>query len=353
MAELNEKPWLLLIHNLPPKPDYFRVKIWRRLQRIGAVAIKNSVYVMPRSDQALEDLQWTLREITEGRGEASICDADFVDGLANAQVEALFKAARDADYAAISEAARELVRGPRSGSQRDRGKSDEREPAVARLRRRLGEVVAIDFFDSPGRQTADRLVASLEASFRDASSIRQASASLSLREYRKRIWVTRKGLHIDRMASAWLVRRFIDADAVFKFVSAGGYRPEKGEVRFDMFQAEFTHEGDRCTFEVLIHRMKLRDAALQSIGEIIHDIDLKDAKFDRQEAGGIDRVITGICRAYKDDDARMARGAALFDDLYASFVRKGRLSDLGEHAMGGTRASPSFATIATVIERRA
>lgn len=324
MAESNEKPWLLLIHNLPPKPDYFRVKIWRRLQRIGAVAIKNSVYVMPRSDQALEDLQWTLREITEGRGEASICEADFVDGLANDQVEALFKAARDADYAAIAEEARELVGGSRSGSEREREKRDELEPAVARLRRRLGEVVAIDFFDSLGRQTAEGLVASLEASLHDKPPIEEGSVSLPLREYRKRIWVTRKGLHIDRMASAWLVRRFIDPDAVFKFVPARGYRPEKDEVRFDMFQAEFTHEGDRCTFEVLLQHMKLRDAALQMIGEIIHDIDLKDAKFGRQEATGIDRVITGICRAYKDDESRLARGSALFDDLYASFVRKGR-----------------------------
>ncbi|MBF6571070.1 MAG: chromate resistance protein [Candidatus Binataceae bacterium] len=324
MAESNEKPWLLLIHNLPPKPDYFRVKIWRRLQRIGAVAIKNSVYVMPRSDQALEDLQWTLREITEGHGEASICEADFVDGLSDDQVEALFKAARDADYAAIAAESREFVRAARSGSERAREKNGELEPAVARLRRRLGEVVAIDFFDSLGRQTAEGLVASLEASLHDEPPIEEGKASLPVREYCKRIWVTRKGLHIDRMASAWLVRRFIDADAVFKFVPARGYRPEEDELRFDMFQAEFTHEGDRCTFEVLIDRMKLRDAALHAIGEIIHDIDLKDAKFDRQEAAGIDRVITGICRAYKDDEARLARGAALFDDLYASFVRKGR-----------------------------
>jgi len=324
MAESNEKPWLLLIHNLPPKPDYFRVKIWRRLQRIGAVAIKNSVYVMPRSDQALEDLQWTLREITEGHGEASICEADFVDGLSDDQVEALFRAARDADYAAIAEESRELVRASRSGSQHDREKRGELEPAVARLRRRLSEVVAIDFFDSLGRQTAEGLVASLEASLHDEPPSEEGSMSLPLREYRKRIWVTRKGLHIDRMASAWLVRRFIDPNAVFKFVSARGYRPEKDEVRFDMFQAEFTHEGDRCTFEVLLQHMKLRDAALQMIGEIIHDIDLKDAKFDRQEAAGIDRVTTGICRAYKDDESRLARGSALFDDLYASFVRKGR-----------------------------
>lgn len=322
MAESAEKPWLLLIHNLPPKPDYFRVKIWRRLQRIGAVAIKNSVYVMPRSDQALEDLQWTLREISDGRGEASICEADFVDGLSDEQVEALFKAARDTDYAAIAEEARELVRSSRSGSEHGRENRDDIEPAVARLRRRLGEVVGIDFFDSPERQAAEGLVAGLEARLRNEPPIAQGDASL--REYRRRIWVTRKGLHIDRMASAWLIRRFIDAGAMFRFVPARGYRPEKDEVRFDMFQAEFTHEGDRCTFEVLLARMSLTDSGLRALGEIVHDIDLKDGKFDRQEAPGIERVITGICRAYKDDELRLERGSALFDDLYASFARKAR-----------------------------
>src|SRR6266849_5585140 len=110
MAEERDTRWLLLIHQIPPKPDYFRVKIWRRLQRVGAVAIKNSVYVLPKNDQTLEDFQWTVREITEGGGDAWICEAGFVEGISSEQVEVLFRAARDADYAAISEEAKELAR---------------------------------------------------------------------------------------------------------------------------------------------------------------------------------------------------------------------------------------------------
>jgi hypothetical protein len=144
----------------------------------------------------------------------------------------------------------------------------------------------------------------------------------SLADYRKRTWVTRKGIHIDRVASAWLIRRFIDTDAEFKFVPARGYRPEKGEIRFDMFDAEFTHEGDRCTFEVLVGRLVPNEPALRPIAEIIHDIDLKDSKFERPEAAGIEALIAGICRAHKDDESRLARGSLLFDDLYASFVRR-------------------------------
>jgi hypothetical protein len=323
MVEPNARPWLLLIHNLPPKPDYFRVKIWRRLQRIGAVAIKNSVYAMPRTDQTLEDLQWTLREIKEGGGDASICEAGFLQGLSNDQVEALFHAARDADYAALAEEAKERLQQLPAGTAPAEDRVRELAADVLRLRRRLNEVVAIDFFDSLGRQSAEGLVASLEAGL-NPNAAGEDDAAPSAGEYRRRVWVTRKGIHVDRMVSAWLIRRFIDPEAKFKFVPARGYQPEKREIRFDMFEADFTHEGDRCTFEVLLNRLKLNAPGLRPIAEIVHDIDLKDGKFGRPEAPGIERLITGICAAHKDDETRLARGAALFDDLYQSFARRGR-----------------------------
>ena len=316
--------WLLLIHQIPPRPEYLRVKIWRRMQRIGAVAVKNSVYVLPKNEEALEDFQWVLREIVEGGGEGSICEADFVDGLSDADLEAMFRAARDADYSAVAEEARELnsalqVQGRNlEASVRARLEAD-----ITRLRRRLTEVVARDFFDSLGRQTAEGLVASLEARL-NPDAITESSTNPEAGEYQRRVWVTRKGIHVDRMASAWLIRRFIDPEARFKFVTARGYRPEKGELRFDMFEAEFTHEGDRCTFEILLQRLKLTDGALRPIAEIIHDIDLKDSKFGRPETPGIERLITGICTAHKEDEMRLARASAMFDDLYGSFSRRSR-----------------------------
>src|SRR5216683_1918421 len=152
MAEERETRWLLLIHQIPPKPDYFRVKIWRRLQRIGSVAIKNSVYVLPKNDQTLEDFQWILREITEGGGDASLCEAGFVEGLTDAQIESLFRAARDADYTTLAEDARDLAKRLKSRGGAD--SAGELEASVSKLRNRLSEIVAIDFFDSLGRQTA-------------------------------------------------------------------------------------------------------------------------------------------------------------------------------------------------------
>src|SRR6266481_6316553 len=179
MSEVRETRWLLLIHQLPPKPDYFRVKIWRRLQRVGAVAIKNSVYVLPRSDQTLEDFQWIVREIAEGGGDASLCEAGFVEGLSDSQIEALFRTARDADYAAIAEEARELGKKHRTRHS-DEETRDELEADASRLRKRLADVAALDFFDSLGRQTAEGLVSSLEARLRPADNgeLRESAKNL-------------------------------------------------------------------------------------------------------------------------------------------------------------------------------
>jgi hypothetical protein len=315
--------WLVLIHQIPPKPAYLRVKIGRRLQRLGAAAIKNSVYVLPRTDQAYEDFGWIAREVVEGGGEASVCEARFVDGLSDDSIEALFHAARDADYAQLASDARSLQASLRRAKKIDGRRREETEAALARLRKRLAEVVAIDFFGASGREIVEGLLEAI------AERIRNRSPGEAVRgpreqptEVRGRIWVTRKGVHIDRIASAWLIRRFIDPEARFKFVSGRGYHPEPDELRFDMFEAEFTHQGDCCTFEVLLQRFCLEDMALRSIAQAVHDIDVKDGKYSRQDAPGIERVVTGITLSKESDEARLALGSEVFDGLYEHFRRK-------------------------------
>ena len=145
---------------------------------------------------------------------------------------------------------------------------------------------------------------------------RERATTLRREEYRNRTWVTRSGVRVDRMASAWLIRKFIDPRARFKFVPAHGYQPQQGELRFDMFEGEFTHDGHLCTFEVLLDRFGLGDPALRVIAEIVHDIDVKDARYAREEAPGMARVVAGIAAAHADDEVRLERGAALFEDLY-------------------------------------
>jgi len=210
------------------------------------VPVKNSVWVLPYNDQAVEDFRWLLQEIVAGGGEASVFRGDFVDGLSDRDVEALFRKAGEP----------RAVRRTRTGRRRGR--------------------------------------------------------------MRGRTWVTRRGVFVDRIASAWLIKRFIDPAARFKFVAHEGYSPRKGELRFDMFEAEYTHEGDRCTFETLVRRFRLRDAALRAISEIVHDIDCKDAKFGRAEATGVERLLAGVARKHATDATRLRLGAAVFDNLYQS-----------------------------------
>jgi hypothetical protein len=187
-------------------------------------------------------------------------------------------------------------------------------------------VVGIDFFGADGRQAAEAALAGLEAQLlkpdTDGRPEERRMDEDGLRGLHGRTWVTREGVHVDRIASAWLIRRFIDAEASFKFVPSKGYVVQPGELRFDMFKAEFTHEGDRCTFEVLCERAGLKDPAVGMLGEIVHDIDLKDAKFGREETAGIAGLIGGIVLAHSDDEQRLARGAAVFEDLYRHFRSK-------------------------------
>ena len=316
--------WLLLVHQLPPKPAYLRVKIWRRIQELGAVSLKNSVYVLPAGEQAREDLEWLLGEIERGGGEGVICESSVVGGMSDEQVRGLFDAARDADYADITKELRKLAAAVKGGARRRSAAEPKAE--VAKLRRRFAEIGAIDFFSATGRLTAEALLSELEALVAEPPPARaeEAGAANTEPDLSGKVWVTRRGVHIDRIACAWFIRRFIDGAARFKFVAGKDYAPAPGELRFDMFRGEFTHEGDRCTFEVMLERTGLGDPALRAIGEIVHDIDLKDAKFGREQTAGIADVIAGACLTQEDDHARIERGGAIFDDTYELLRRKRR-----------------------------
>lgn len=323
VADAEAAGWLLLIHQIPPKPAYLRVKIWRRLQKLGAVPLKNSVYALPANDQAIEDFQWVRREIVADGGDATICAARLIDGLSDEQVRGLFVAARTAEYEAIVEEAQKLAASLPKDALPDPDAVAAADGQITRLKRRLRETEVIEFFATPTRNVAEVEVAALERRLhpRDARGRLAAFGAHRAAMPQNAIWVTRAGIHVDRIASAWLIRRFIDRGARFKFVDGKAYRPTEGEQRFDMFEAEFTHEGDRCTFEVLLERADLADPALQAIGEIVHDLDLKDAKYARPEAAGLENVLSGVSIAHKDDVIRLERGAAVLDDLY-EFLRR-------------------------------
>jgi hypothetical protein len=294
--------WLLLIHQIPPKPDYFRVKVRRRLHRLGAVALKNSVYVLPNTDDAMEDFQWLRRAVVDEGGEATLCTATFIEGVDDGEVEAMFREQADAEYEEIVDSARVAAVRPS-------------EADVRRLTRQLAQAKERDYFQALGAAAADRAVRELETAKHTPSRGGDGEAPLGA------TWVTRRGVFVDRIASGWLIRRFIDSQARFKFVAPEGYEPAAGELRFDMFDGEYTHEGEDCTFEVLAARFEVNDAAVRAIADIVHDIDCKDEKFAREETVGVASMIRGIAAAHADDATRMEAGAGIFDGLYAAFAR--------------------------------
>jgi hypothetical protein len=320
-ALLEKSRWLVLIHQLPKDPAYLRVKIGRRLARVGALALKNSVYVLPLGDAMAEDLQWVRREIVEGGGEATVLEAELVEGLSDDQIEARFRQAKAHEYGELLREAREL---PIASMGRRKRRISDAERAlaldsIARLERRVQELMATDFFGAPGRAAVTEFLHSLRAKAEPELAPSLPSAPPPPRG---RTWVTRTGIHVDRIASAWLIRRFIDPEAVFKFVPAAGYLPEPGELRFDMFAAEYSHEGDLCTFEVLCRRFEQAAPGLRALSELVHDIDLKDGKFGRPETAGLAAQLAGLVLLHRDDETRLVRGCQLFDELCAHFAAR-------------------------------
>lgn len=313
--------WLLLIHQLPREPAYLRVKIGRRLASVGAIALKGSVYVLPARDETAEDFAWIRKEILEGGGEATVVEADLVSGVSDAEVIARFRDAKDAEYAALGHAVDGVEVEPRG--RRVRPFSEEEKiaarAALRRIEAKIDDIAATDFFDAPGRAAVMQAIAARRAKLDPASACEAPSPPPALRG---RTWVTRSGMHVDRIASAWLVRRAIDPEATFKYVPHKGYVPLEGELRFDMQDAEYGHEGDACTFETLVTRFGLDEPGLSAVAEIVHDIDLKDGKFARPETAGVAACIAGLCRLSEDDDDRLARGTVIFDALLRAFARR-------------------------------
>lgn len=324
MAGQRANNWLLLIHHIPPKPNALRVKIWRRLQQIGAVAIKQSVYVLPATEQSREDLSWTLKEIVKGGGDGSISEVRFLEGLADKQIISLFQKARKSDYEKLIHDVHQLIATWSTDATDPRDPATKASVQVAKLQRQFNSIVGIDFFETPERGTADMLIKDLAASL-SGDGPAPAGGIDAIDALRGKVWVTRQNPFVDRLACGWLIRRFVDQNAVFKFVASDSYIPSPGEIRFDMFEGEYTHEGDQCSFEVMIKRFGLEAPGLPALAEVIHDIDLKDDRYKRPETDGLNALMTGLAASQPDDGERMEEGGRLLENMFAYFQhQKGR-----------------------------
>jgi len=326
--------WILFLPTIPAKPGSVRVRIWRRLQAIGAINLRGAVYVLPNREECVELFEWLARELTGLGGQASLCEGRFLDTASDDDIERRFVDARNADYEEVAVAARALaakVGARRVPADHIAGIAEHH----GRLAQRLAEIIAIDFVDAPGRVPAEGLIAAIARALPHGGKPAAQVALARVPRPSGATWVTRTGVHVDRIACAWLIRRFIDPQARFRFVAPSGHVPEPGELRFDMFEAEFTHVGDRCTFEVLVERMGLEDPALGALGEIIHDLDLRDGKFGRDETAGVRSTIDGICTVARDDGQRIAAASPMLDGLHSHFALQARRGARRVRSTGG------------------
>jgi hypothetical protein len=316
--------WLLFVHQLPSHPSNLRVRTWRRLQHLGAIPIKQAVYVLPDTPNAREDFEWLKTEVKATGGDASIFAADNIDAWSDDALVEEFRRSRQDAYAVLARDVEKALR--RAGGRRPRGT---RAPALHRLvdilRQRLTAIEAIDFFGSAGRDRVVTLLDRLEGkAFQGRTTMPSSSAgSVDVTSFRGRLWVTRPRPGVDRMASAWLIRRFIDPQARFGFAADRHLVPEHG-VAFDMFGVEFSHQGDGCTFETLCAVFAIREPAVTRLAAIVHDLDLKDQRHGAPEAATVGAVIEGLQLGSPDDDELLAQGMTLFDSLYRSFEQSVR-----------------------------
>jgi hypothetical protein len=314
--------WLTLLTTLPPTPTRHRVGVWRKLQRMGAVRLRGSAWILPDTPETTERFQWLLQEIESFRGEATLLHVARVGNMTEEQVTALFHRARAAEYQIVMQGCREIL------SWLDRRKTTHG-GALAQLRgkldgikRELDRIQAIDYLEAPAGErarslwetTAKRLRA-VEASPRPAGGRHRTALPA-----RGSTWVTRPRPHIDRIASAWLIKRFCDPDASFAFADAAD-AARKG-IPFDVLGADFGHHGEDCTFETLVKRFGIKDRRVKVIAEIVHEADLHDGKFTRDQSSGVDLAISALAASTPDDHELLERGMAMFDGLHTVLKKK-------------------------------
>src|SRR5437763_7074777 len=308
MEVVKASSWLLLLFSLPTNRNTERMAVWRRLKKMGAVQIKTSTYLLPDEPAQYEQFQWLAQQIRDYGGDSTLVRARDIEGLTRENIIAMFNDARAKDYAELRKSLQNFI------ARRKKVDAELAAAELERLTRQFRGIRAIDFFDSARGHDVAMLLRRAEG----RSRTRQL-AVLDAKQYQGKTWLTRHRPEIDRVGSAWLISKFIDRKPKFVFAPTADALP--GAIPFDMLDAEFSHHGNYCTFETLITRFAMSDKVVAKIGEMIHDADLDDAKFQRVEAVGIDRVLKGWAKEGLPDKEILRRGCECFDALY-SFLQR-------------------------------
>jgi hypothetical protein len=298
---------------LPVTASTLKTTALERLRRLGAITVRPSVFVLPESPIAREEIGWLKAEIERGGGELTAFAADTVDAWTDERLIEEFRKATDAAYETL---ARDVARSLETADPLRPARRAGAKKLLGRFEARLAEIERLDFFGASSRETVRARLAELRGrllpSDRPAASRSTGDAS-----YRGRLWVTGPRPGADGMASAWLIQRFVDPQATFAF--APHARDVAAEaVPFDMFGVELSHRGDDCTFEALRDRFSVRDAGVDRLARLVHELDLHDGRYEDAAAETLSRLIGGLQLAEPDDATLLRHGMALFEALYRS-----------------------------------
>ncbi|MBI4805554.1 MAG: chromate resistance protein [Desulfovibrio sp.] len=313
----NDK-WLFFSFSLPAKNQSGRMRVWRRLTGLGAVIIKNAFYVLPVRADLHEQLLWLVKEVEGLGGEALFLETAPPANMCGEDIALKLTQARDADWQTMEQELLPLLDQARQPAS-DRAHL---EAAHRRLGKRAGSLRDIDYFPSGRGARVEGLVAELALllSGEAAPNVTPTLPALSPENFKGAVWVTRERPYIDRLASFWLVRRYLDPDAAIAFVPAEDKPAKKvGTVRFDMADAEFTHVGSLTTFEVLCESFRLTWRIPSRFREVIRAIDLNELETGPAEAPGVKQVLDGFVHSIPGDALLVEQTLALFDALLASY----------------------------------
>lgn len=306
--------WLVLAYSLPTKSKTARVTLWRRIGRLGAISPTTGIYVLPLREECLESFQWLRQEVRQAKGESALMRVEQFDGLPDKDLIDMFNRARMTEYRELGTVATQLEKRVRAKPDQDRyALRDELE----KLRKQLAEVRRIDYFDSSEGANMVTQLDQIAQLFAPSSKPRSERA-LKVSDYVGKQWVTRPRPHVDRLACAWLIRRFIDPNAAIRY----SHEPEANEITFDMEGAQFGHQGNQCTFETLLAAFALYEPGLRVLAEIVHEIDLQDGEYSQPETAGIDAILAGWQQAGLSDADLERQGIELFEGVYRALSRR-------------------------------
>jgi hypothetical protein len=308
--------WVVFSYSLSVKrASSARVSFWRRLQRLGAVTAKAGVYVLPPHDECVEAFQWLAQEVQQLGGDAVVMRVDRFEGLSDAKLVGLFQESCQAKYAELEAEAADLEKSLRRGKKAlARAEGMEK---LDKLRKRQAEIAQMDFFNSPDAVKINDSLRRIQEQLRQGHPAVAPIALKKRADYRDARWVTRPRPHVDRLACAWLIRRFINPHAEIRYAT----RAESGELGFDMRDAQFGHQGNFCTFETMVAAFGLKEPGLQGLAEIVHEIDLRDGRYARPETAGLELILKGWLQAGLPDKDIEQRGIALFEGLFTALSR--------------------------------